>query len=398
MLSWLPRLKIQSRLIAIFVVVFVAGIAATAWNAYNTNQAKKEVTSVARQSRADTLATIKENRQKIVESVKSGNQQVSDTLEQADELLYLQYIEASFRELDSVQKDYALIAYPEDSQDIVEYHAEVAADLEAVLQEALGYAFTDEVIEMLERLQEEVPQFEADFVELQQLVEEDWEEAQYYMVDLSLERFDRIYLPLSELVDEFWEGMFEDFDETTTQLETSLARTDTEMQAAIDHTTTQMDSLIDNTESELDTAVNVSLLTIGLFVVAGAVVITAIVIVARQIVRPVLSLATVAESIERDQFETGQLETSVDPLTRRQDEIGQLARVFQRMAHEVYVRVERLKEQVVQLQIVIDKDKRDQQVSEITESDFFQDLQAKAASLRSQKRTSRPAPESGSET
>jgi hypothetical protein len=73
---------------------------------------------------------------------------------------------------------------------------------------------------------------------------------------------------------------------------------------------------------------------------------------------------------------------TLDPIARRHDEIGQLARVFRRMAREVFARMEHLKQQVVQLQIVVDRKRMAEQVAEITDTDYFQDLQAKAKLLR----------------
>jgi CheY-like chemotaxis protein len=66
----------------------------------------------------------------------------------------------------------------------------------------------------------------------------------------------------------------------------------------------------------------------------------------------------------------------------RRDELGQLARVFQRMAREVHAREQRLKQEVQQLRIKIDETRTARQVAEITETDYFQDLQRKANQLR----------------
>ena len=66
----------------------------------------------------------------------------------------------------------------------------------------------------------------------------------------------------------------------------------------------------------------------------------------------------------------------------RRDELGRLARVFQRMAREVYAREQRLKQEVQQLRIEIDEARTARQVAEITETDYFQDLQRKADQLR----------------
>src|SRR5215216_1117479 len=66
----------------------------------------------------------------------------------------------------------------------------------------------------------------------------------------------------------------------------------------------------------------------------------------------------------------------------RRDELGRLARVFQQMAREVRAREQRLEQEVQQLRIEIDETRTARQVSEITETDYFQDLQRKADRLR----------------
>jgi CheY-like chemotaxis protein len=85
-----------------------------------------------------------------------------------------------------------------------------------------------------------------------------------------------------------------------------------------------------------------------------------------------------AAAVEAGEFDP---ETLARVATRR-DELGRLARVFQRMAREVYVREQRLKEEVQQLRIEIDEARTARQVAEITETDYFQDLQRKADQLR----------------
>lgn len=64
------------------------------------------------------------------------------------------------------------------------------------------------------------------------------------------------------------------------------------------------------------------------------------------------------------------------------DEISTLATVFQTMVNKVRQREESLKRQVTELKIEIDQSKRQKQVSEIVETDFFQDLVVKARKLR----------------
>ncbi len=85
-----------------------------------------------------------------------------------------------------------------------------------------------------------------------------------------------------------------------------------------------------------------------------------------------------AAAVEADDFDPGRL----DEVAGREDALGQLARVFQRMAREVFERERRLKAQVQQLRIEIDETKAAQKVAEITETDYFQDLQKRASNLR----------------
>jgi hypothetical protein len=55
------------------------------------------------------------------------------------------------------------------------------------------------------------------------------------------------------------------------------------------------------------------------------------------------------------------------------------------MIEKVARREEKLKQQVADLQIQIDHSKRDEQVKEIVENDFFQSLQSKAYEMRSRR-------------
>ena len=85
-----------------------------------------------------------------------------------------------------------------------------------------------------------------------------------------------------------------------------------------------------------------------------------------------------AAAIEAGAFDPGQLES----VAQRQDELGRLARVFQRMGKEVQAREDRLKTQVLQLRIEIDEAKKKKQVAEVVESEYFKELQEKAKLLR----------------
>ncbi len=81
--------------------------------------------------------------------------------------------------------------------------------------------------------------------------------------------------------------------------------------------------------------------------------------------------------------ETGEFKMdSLDSVAARPDALGQLGRVFQRMAQEVYAREQSLKQQVQALRIQIDEAKKVREVAEITESDYFRTLKERAQQLR----------------
>lgn len=94
--------------------------------------------------------------------------------------------------------------------------------------------------------------------------------------------------------------------------------------------------------------------------------------------KAVASLTRAAGAIERGAFEPAELTAVGD----RTDELGTLARVFVRMASEVASREKQLRQEVERLKVEIDDARKKEQVAEITETTYFQDLQQKAATLR----------------
>lgn len=115
----------------------------------------------------------------------------------------------------------------------------------------------------------------------------------------------------------------------------------------------------------------------------------------RLIAQPVLDIAKAATKIENETFNLDQDLAPLATITTRQDEIGRLARIFRQMANQVYQREQRMKEQIQAFQIEIDESKRQRQVQEIVETDFFQDLATKAKALRQQYQDTDSLPEDG---
>jgi DNA-binding response OmpR family regulator len=89
-------------------------------------------------------------------------------------------------------------------------------------------------------------------------------------------------------------------------------------------------------------------------------------------------LTDAASAVEQNTFDAAQLA----PVTQRADALGNLARVFQRMAAEVIAREQKLKQQIQELKIEIDQSKQERKVQEITGSEYFQALRSQAEDLR----------------
>lgn len=121
---------------------------------------------------------------------------------------------------------------------------------------------------------------------------------------------------------------------------------------------------------------------IALAVMALAIVIAAVTgrRAAQRVVVPIEALvkAALALSEKSEAFEPARLV----PIAKREDEFGQLARTFQIMGEQVIKREQTLKQEVQELRIEIDEVKKSRAVAEITDSEFFKELQTKAARMR----------------
>ncbi|MCB0035915.1 MAG: hypothetical protein KDE51_17910, partial [Anaerolineales bacterium] len=90
-------------------------------------------------------------------------------------------------------------------------------------------------------------------------------------------------------------------------------------------------------------------------------------------------LTDAAREVQNSDFDPD----SLAAVANRPDALGNLARVFQQMAREVYAREEKLKQEVQTLKIELDRARQDKQVEDITATDYFQELESKAKLLRS---------------
>lgn len=112
-----------------------------------------------------------------------------------------------------------------------------------------------------------------------------------------------------------------------------------------------------------------------IFIVGAAGV--AILISDRLIARPILKIANMAADIENSEFEISQL----SEVAERQDELGQLARVFQSMAQQIYEREYKLRQQIEELGLKADQ--AELQHLNLDQVDNYQQLLLKSRRLRS---------------
>jgi methyl-accepting chemotaxis protein len=103
-------------------------------------------------------------------------------------------------------------------------------------------------------------------------------------------------------------------------------------------------------------------------------------LVAQTLSKPLLRLMRAAEDMENDRLTSAHAEELTT--AEGSDEVGHLSRVFGRMAKEVIQREAALRLQVQTLRIEIDHGRQAREVDEITDTDFFRDLQKKAARMR----------------
>ncbi len=129
-------------------------------------------------------------------------------------------------------------------------------------------------------------------------------------------------------------------------------------------------------------------LFINIFIGIFALVIVAInYLLKKRVIQPLKPMAQLAQTISKDTVSATEIRVLEDSLTdtyQRTDELGQLARVFQKMVREIYMRERQLAEQLKQLQVEVDQTQVRHQVSEIEESDYFQNLKKSAKEIRKQ--------------
>ncbi|MFC2042975.1 HAMP domain-containing protein [Chloroflexota bacterium] len=132
-------------------------------------------------------------------------------------------------------------------------------------------------------------------------------------------------------------------------------------------------------QSEVYGAINqMGIFVLILGVVGSVTMALALMVLTRRLIAPLRVLVAGAEQVGQGDYDPD----SLTKVATRTDELGQLTRVFQHMARQVYAREQRLKQQVRELKIVLDESRQNKKVAEITETDYFKSLQSEADVLR----------------
>ena len=107
------------------------------------------------------------------------------------------------------------------------------------------------------------------------------------------------------------------------------------------------------------------------------------IVLARSVAWPVLRLTDSAQKIQEEKWD----EANLNELAKSggNDEVARLSRVFASMASNVHSREIKMRQEIKNLQIVIEESKVKEEVSRITESEFFQDLAERAKKMREEK-------------
>jgi methyl-accepting chemotaxis protein len=115
------------------------------------------------------------------------------------------------------------------------------------------------------------------------------------------------------------------------------------------------------------------------FALTLAVLIVAVLAISSTVTRPIVALTRAAQRIGQGDYDQ---DLSAFRSGRFRDEVAMLTEVFELMVSKVYQREQTLRRQVEELKIEIDEAKRQKQVSEIIDSDYFQRVQSRALEMR----------------
>jgi methyl-accepting chemotaxis protein len=130
-------------------------------------------------------------------------------------------------------------------------------------------------------------------------------------------------------------------------------------------------------------------LFINIFIIVFALVLFAINYLLRwRVILPLKPIAQIAEFISQDAATSNKVNFAesqdLKKISQRQDEFGKLGRVFTKMISDIHLREQHLSAQIKKLQVEIDVKRVEEEVAEIADSDYFQNLKNTAQDMRKQ--------------
>lgn len=137
-------------------------------------------------------------------------------------------------------------------------------------------------------------------------------------------------------------------------------------------------------------------LFLGIFIsIFALVIVSTKYLVSGRVIQPLKPMAKIAQIISQETIDVNQVcileRQELTKIVKRKDELGQLGRVFQNMIREICHRQEEeqrradeLSKQLQQLQAQTEQTIITKEVREITESDYFQQLQQTAREIRNE--------------
>ncbi len=106
----------------------------------------------------------------------------------------------------------------------------------------------------------------------------------------------------------------------------------------------------------------------------------------RTVLRPIELLAALATKISADKVRKEDVNApALKQVSRRGDEFGNMALLFRKMAYNVARREAELRQELQELQIVIDETREKKAIEEVTNTAYFQELMSKAQEIRAQR-------------
>jgi hypothetical protein len=127
---------------------------------------------------------------------------------------------------------------------------------------------------------------------------------------------------------------------------------------------------------------NIQAIAIPAFVAIFVIMFGLVFLTSRFVSQPIVNLAKLAEAVGEGNYE---LDFKRVASQRFPDEIATLADTLEQMSQKVERREIKLKQEVEELRIQIDHSRRDEQVKEIVEDEFFLQLQQRATGMRSRR-------------